>query len=218
MSLYYITPEENVTLNHVLSEGLNNGANALSEMLNKSIQIKTPDTKVVNLSELPNLLGGAEVTVTGIFLRFQEGMNLNNFDVSAGISGSILILFAVDKAFEITSILLGSVDFSSSVDPKMIYESALGEVGNVTGSAVLNTLADKLKIAINPSPPAVVTDMAGSLLQSIAATADTEDNEILLIDTCFINESREIKGHFILLPDSKEMIINIIKKLGSMHK
>lgn len=218
MSLYYISKEENEALTHALSEGLNNGAAALSEMLNKDIQIKSPDTKIISLGDLPNLLGGAEITVTGIFLRFQEGMNLNDFNISSGISGSILILFSVDKAFEITSILLGSIDYAPSVDPKMIFESALGEVGNVTGSAVLNTLADKLKIAINPSPPAVVTDMAGSLLQAIAANADTEDNEILLIDTCFINENREIKGHFILLPDTKEMIVKISKALGSPQK
>jgi len=217
LPLNYISHKENQALNAILAEGLNNGALALSEMLNKNIQIKTPDTKVIKLRDLPNLLGGAEIIVTGIFLRFQEGLNLNAFDISTGISGSILILFSVDKAFEITSILLSSVDYTPAIDPKMIFESALGEVGNITGSAVLNTISDKLKIPINPSPPAVVTDMAGSLLESVAATSLIEDNEIILIDTCFINESREIKGHFILLPDSKESILEILNKLGAAN-
>ena len=214
MSINYISQLDNNELNSVLTEGLNNGAQALSEMLNKNIQIKAPDIKIVQLGDLPNLLGGAEVTVTGIFLRFQEGTVVNSLDTTTGISGSILILFSVDKAFEITSILLSSIDYGSSLDPKMIFESALGEVGNITGSAVLNTLSDRLKMPINPSPPAVVTDMAGSMLESVVAAISAEENQLVLIDTCFINESREIKGHFLLLPDSKESILQIIHKLG----
>lgn len=195
----------------LLKQGLDNGAFVLSEMLDKPIEIKTPNIQIIKTTELPNMIGIKEDTVTAVYLRFQKGHTVESLIDAEGISGSILIIFAMDKAFEIASLLVGGID-GATLDPKDMFESALGEVGNITGSAVLNTISDRLKVPINPSPPAVVTDMIASLLSSLAAQVSAEQIHVVLVDTCFVNESREIKGHMIVLPDN---ILNIVKMIDN---
>ena len=43
--------------------------------------------------------------------------------------------------------------------------STLGEMGNVTASASMNSLADSTGLRLMPSIPTVMEDMAGSLMQ-----------------------------------------------------
>jgi chemotaxis protein CheC len=197
-------------IQEIITQGFQNAAHAFSELLHKSIEIKAPRISLIRYQDLPNLLGGPEVSVTGVYLRFEEkAENQENI-----FTGNLLILFTLDKAFEITGIMLSGLDYSS-LDPKTVFESALCELGNITGSAVLNTFSDKFKIPILPSPPVVVTDMAGSILSSIAAVLSGKDDQIVLIETSFINELREIKGHFLILPDNRDGIFQFINRVGA---
>lgn len=214
MSLDYISEKQNKHLSKIIAHGLNNGAIALSEMIGKEISIKEPVIEIISPESLPSVIGSEEETVTGIYLRFQEGHTVEDLTEVHGISGNILLIFSLDKAFEIASLLLGGLDYSTQ-DPKMIFNSALGEVGNVTGSAVLNTISDTIHKSLNPSPPFVITDMMGSILSSLAVNLSIENKQIVFIDTCFISENREIKAHLLILPDNKESIIGIANGLGA---
>lgn len=197
------------TLKKILLEGLDKGAKALSEMIEKTITIKDPKINVISPLELPNLLEMKD-TVTSVYLKFQEGFKVESLDASSqGISGNILIIFSMDQAFNVASLLYSGIDVSGR-NPNEIFESALGEIGNVTGSAVLNTIADKLKIKLNPSPPAVITDMLEALLNSMAASLSLENNQIFIIDTTLSSDEKEIKAHFLILPDNISSIERII--------
>lgn len=197
------------TLKDILIEGLNKGATALSQMLEKPISIIDPEVKLISPLDLPSILKMND-TATCVFLKFQEGFKVETLDAAEqGISGNILIVFSMDQAFSVASLLYSGIDVSG-MNPQEIFESALGEIGNVTGSAVLNTIADKLETMLNPSPPAVITDMLEALLGSMAASLSVENNQIVIIDTRLSNDEKEVKAHFLILPDNMNSIKRII--------
>ena len=59
-------------------------------------------------------------------------------------------------------------------EPPALRESALSELCNVAGSAVLNAMADAEDMALIPSPPLMVRDMGGAVLQTMAAALATQ--------------------------------------------
>lgn len=56
-------------LREISNIGCGNAATALSNMLNKRIDMEIPSVNVLPLAQAPDLLGGAEKLVTGVFFR-----------------------------------------------------------------------------------------------------------------------------------------------------
>ena len=79
-------------------------------------------------------------------------------------------------------------------------QSALGELGNVVGTSFLNVIADSSGVTLLPSPPTVLTDMAGALLDVIAADLLLAHDRALIAETTFTTADREISGMFFAVP------------------
>jgi chemotaxis protein CheY-P-specific phosphatase CheC len=70
-----------------------------------------------------------------------------------------------------------------------------------TVSSFLNTLADATGMTLRLSPPAVIVDTMAVILQTVAMSAATISDELLVIKTNFINEDSTLKVQFWLIPD-----------------
>ena len=79
-------------------------------------------------------------------------------------------------------------------------ESALGEVGNIMGSFFLNALSDATNSSFLPSPPAVMMDMAGAILDVALADIIQESDHALVVETSFCTEDRQIEGTLLIMP------------------
>ncbi len=79
-------------------------------------------------------------------------------------------------------------------------QSALGEMGNIIGAFFLNSLADETGLDLHPSPPSVMTDMAGALLDVVTADILMTSDETYLVETTFAVEGHEISGVFFVIP------------------
>jgi chemotaxis protein CheC len=95
-----------------------------------------------------------------------------------------------------------------------IERSALGEVGNLTGSFFLNALAERTQLASQPSPPAVILDMGGAVLDLPLALLAQSSEEALIIDTTFVDDTRSISALFLVMPDlaSLQAILEAVEK------
>lgn len=49
--------------------GAGNSATALSQLINRRINMNVPNVSIVPLEEVPELVGGPETLVVGVFLR-----------------------------------------------------------------------------------------------------------------------------------------------------
>lgn len=63
-----------------------------------------------------------------------------------------------------------------------MVNSALGEVGNITVSSFLSALADRRQLDLRPTPPIVVDDLAGAILDAIVADVVGDLDSIMTIE------------------------------------
>lgn len=177
--------------------GAGHAATALSQLLNRKILLHVPSVKVIPIAQVPDVVGGPETLVVGLFFR-----------IFGQAKGNILILFPKESALALIADLLNREPSGAGVLQEM-ETSALKEVGNILAASYLNAISQMLKMVLIPSVPGLAYDMAGAVLDYILIELSQEGETALLIETEFVSESR-IKGHFFLLPDpeSLRLILN----------
>ncbi len=173
----------------VAGVGINNAVEGISRLVGESLTVSTPSIHVAQLTEIPDLLGGPEAEAVGIYLR-AEGL----------MSGQIMMVIPCPKALELVDLLM---DFPPGTTDHLgkLERSALAELGNITCSYFLNAISDSTGISIRPSPPAVIVDMIGSILDIILATADGLTETVLMIHATFERDGRGTQANFWVIPD-----------------
>jgi chemotaxis protein CheC len=79
--------------------------------------------------------------------------------------------------------------------------SALAEAGNVAGSAFLNVLANGSHLVILPTPPVVLEDMCGAILDTLAAELALHDQEdALVIEAQLTSAGQTVDAAFLVFP------------------
>lgn len=167
--------------------GAGNAATALSQILNKKVDMSVPRVKVYPLEEIPELFGGSENIVVGVLLRMFGDMQ-----------GSLMFLLDEESAYKLLDMMM-ITDIESVTNE--IAMSAIMEVGNIISSSYLNSLSFFSNLTIVPSTPGFAYDMAGAILGAILFEIGELSNQVLLIETDFLGNGEAIKGHFFVLPD-----------------
>lgn len=176
-------------LKEVGNVGAGNAATALSQIINRKIDMTVPKVAILPLGDVPDVVGGPDVMVAGVYLR-----------VFGPAPSSILFLLPRDSAFALVDMLMGRErGLTSNLDS--MDESALLEIGNILAGAYLNALSFFTKFTLLPSIPALAMDMAGAILSVILIQLGQMGDHALVIETEFSTESDGVKGHFFLIPD-----------------
>jgi chemotaxis protein CheC len=110
-----------------------------------------------------------------------------------------MLMYDPRTAAQFADLLLGQPDGTTTVLGDM-EESALGEMGNIVGASLLSVLADGMDIDLRPSPPAVMTDMAGALLDIVAADLMMTEDSAFVAESTFRTRARQIDGTFFVMP------------------
>jgi chemotaxis protein CheC len=181
-------PKIQSILERMAQAGIANAASGLSQMIGRNITMSVPRVTVLPISAVPERVGGAEAPVVGIYLA-AEGE----------ITGHIMLIMDRLDAVQLLEMLLGPIDEGNDFDS--LARSALAEVGNIVASFFLNGVATLLGRSGRPSPPAVIVDMAGAILDVMLIAAGQLGDEVLLFETVFQSEERELSMFFWMLPD-----------------
>nr|WP_165874440.1 chemotaxis protein CheC [Pectinatus cerevisiiphilus] len=181
--------------------GAGNSATALSQLINKKIDMDVPNVSIVPLADVPNLVGGPDTMVASIFLR-----------VYGKAPGSVLFLMPRESAFYLVEHLLGEQKSATDGELTEMDQSALMEIGNILAGAYLNALSYYTKLTLLPSIPAMAIDMAGAILNVVIVQLGQMGDHALVIETQFLSEDEGISGHFFLVPDvgSLQTILNAV--------
>ena len=116
-------------LKEIGNVGAGNAATALSQIINRKIDMTVPQVAILPLGEVPEVVGGPDVMVAGVYLR-----------VYGPAPGSILFLLPRDSAYYLVDILMNR---SNRTDQHLdeMDQSALLEIGNILAGAYLNALS-----------------------------------------------------------------------------
>lgn len=169
-------------------------------MVNTKVDMTVPKVKILEFSEVPEMIGGEEMQVAGIF-----------FKLSGDLNGSIMFVLDLDSAYSIIDLLM----------PREVKEldeftmSALKEIGNILSGSYVSSLASLTNLKINISVPSLAVDMAGAVLSVPAIQFGLMGDKVLIIENEFleIEASKSTKGYFFLIPDEDSYDI-LLSSLG----
>lgn len=181
--------------------GAGNATTALSQMINKRIDMGIPKVNVLEFKELAEVLGGAENPIVGILLG-----------VEGQINGMMMFVLEQNSAHNLVNMLMGR-DMGGFNDFTEMDLSALSEIGNIISGAYLSSLSSLTNLKIIATIPYMAIDMAGAILSVPAIEFGKVGDRALLIQTDFGGELERVFGYFILIPDM-ESYSTILKSLG----
>ena len=196
-----LSPAQMDALREIGNVGAGNSATALSQIISRRIDMDVPRVSIVPLDEVPDLVGGPDTMVVGVFLR-----------VYGKAPSNILFLLPKDSAFYLVDMLMGKTH-GDTQKLDFMDESALMEIGNILSGAYLNALFNFTNISLLPSIPALAMDMAGAILSVVLVQLGQMGDHALVIETEFKTDDDGIKGHFFLVPDPGSLDI-ILQAVG----
>ena len=173
----------------IFGEGVNNAIQGLSQMAGREVKVVQMDIKKVPVKDIPDQFGGPEALIIAIYL-----------EIFGKANGHMVVVYKPDVAFGLVDLLLDQPTGTTTELTDMEY-STLGEVGNIMGSFFLNYLSDTTGQRLKPSPPAVMMDMAGAVLDSTLANILAYTDETYVVDTVFGTNDRRVSGTFMIIPD-----------------
>ena len=190
-------------LKTIASEGVNNAASGFSGMVGRKIQFNNPVARLVPVLSIPGIVGRPEDDAVGIYLRFM-----------GDLVGQIMMIVPQRKALELVDLL---IDLPQGTTQHLgpLERSALGELGNLCGSFFLNSVAGKVNADFRPSPPAVMVDMIGAILEIVVVTSGGISEQALLVQANFMDGARCVEADFWVIPDINSLT-DLIRKSSAV--
>lgn len=180
--------------------GAGNAATALASMISKKVDMNVPLVRLLEFTEVAEVLGGEENLVVGIY-----------FDLSEDIVGNMMYALDLDSAINLTNMLFDRQKEDRTLDEMDI--SALSEVGNILASSYANSLSALTGLKIFISVPSISIDMAGAILSVPAIQFGHVSDHALMIETIFEEDDKQILGNLFFLPNL-ESFDKILSSLG----
>ena len=172
----------------LVNAGMVKAVSGLSQMVGKEIKVTSSKTKRILVRDAPHLLGGAETQAVMVYVG-----------ITGAATGHMALIYSPAIALELVDMMMG-MDPGSTQRLEDLETSALGEMGNIISSFFLNTLADETELDLRPSPPAVMMDMVGAILDVVLAQILAESDDVTVVETTFGTENQQINGTFLILP------------------
>jgi len=171
-------------------ERLINAAEGFSGMLGVKMTVDNPRADLISITDIPFVMGGPENDAVGIYLQ-----------ISGELQGHILLLIPYNKAIEMVDLLLDE-PIGTTQKLGSLERSALAEVGNLTGTFFINAISNQTGFSSRPSPPVVIVDMVGAILDIITALAGAMGDDVLMFHATFMIGDRQMNTDFWVLPDA----------------
>ena len=173
----------------VAARGFSNSAQGLSQMIGQDLSVHSPDVDMVPLADIPEILGGPDNDAVGVYLR-----------IDGELIGQIMLVIPYQQALEFCDMVM-DVPSGTTTEFGRMERSALAEIGNLTGSFFLNAIYEITGLSSHPSPPAVMVDMVGSILDVVIATMGAISDQIMMFKASFQIGERKIQADFWIIPD-----------------
>ena len=187
--------------------GAAHAATALSTLLQKKIDMRVPDVRMVSFNEMMELAGGPENVVVGIYLR-----------IEGDAQGSMFFILPLEQANRFIRSLIRDDSFDFNTPPySELGLSAMQEMGNILSGSYLSALSDFTGLKIYPTVPGLSIDMFGAIISIGLIELSQISDTVIVINTSIyeeaISDDEAVKGHFFLMPEP-DSFATIFKALG----
>jgi chemotaxis protein CheC len=160
-----------LALRATVEAAMQRSAGTLSEMSGVPIASSAAAIEIVPLPEVPTAVGSPDEPAIGVYVGI-EGDG----------AGYVLVLLDEPMAAELAALMLGEEPGWVAVEDELAA-SALAEAGNVSCSAFMNALGEATGLTLMATPPVVIGDMRGAIMDVAIADIAQHGDEALLIKT-----------------------------------
>jgi chemotaxis protein CheC len=181
--------------------GAGNAATSLGMILNAEVGIELPTVRITDFDTALNAMGGAEAMTVGVLLNF-----------SGEASGMIMFLLGMEDAQNITGILVQD-DSPAEDGLSEMKLSAIKEIGNILGSAYVNSIALLTGLQIDLSVPYIAIDMAGAILSVPIIEFGAVGDKVMFIEEGFFTDEQHLNSNVIMFAEV-DTLRRIMEKLG----
>lgn len=198
----HVKDEDLRKLQVLANVGIMNGADSLTKIIGKRVDLAIPDVKMMPVEKIPARIGNVDEIYLGVYMPLQ-----------GDIKGTIM--FGLSEAAGYTLIdELFNLEIGETKEFNEDAQSAIKEITNIVGSSVINAISDKTGLAVKPDVPTIVHDYMQSVMDSILVVHNVENDYALVMDTEFYYEDDRIMGNLLVLPESKsvQFIVDNIKE------
>ena len=184
--------------------GASHAATALSVMMDREIAVCVPRAQLCELREITTILHGPENVVAGLLVGISDDVN-----------GFILLVLDWADAYALTKAMLGEPDEipPEGAEFSEMQISALKEVANILIGSYITAISTLTGLRIDASVPELVIDMAGAVMNLLAAAYGEYGDHVLFLETKFADKSQCLYGHFFLIPDIDSYNL-LMEKMG----
>jgi chemotaxis protein CheY-P-specific phosphatase CheC/chemotaxis signal transduction protein len=157
-------------LEEVHNAGAIQASISLSQFTGQEIRVSFPESRLVAIKDVAELLGGEESTVGGIYVG-----------VTGDLIGGILLVLPETNLLKIDDMLhgrpIGTARQVSEVDV-----SAMSELGNILACSFINAIADSDNMAAHAEVPEMSIDMCLPVIDSVLARFNQPGDSLLLTE------------------------------------
>ena len=203
--LHNLTDTQKDILKEICNIGAGSAATSLAHLLNRKISMNVPSVRILPFGQVPDVVGGPERQLVGIFLH-----------VSGEAPCNILFFLSVPSAKNFVDLLLNRA-LGTTHELDKLNRSALEEISNIISGSFLTALSTVTGLTFVPSVPALTIDMAGALLNIALAAFGHFGDEAVVIDTNFADHERRLEGYYFLVPEPGSLT-KILDSLGVTHE
>jgi len=174
---------------------------SLSQLMGQEIRVSFPESRLVPLKEVAELMGGDEITVGGIYVG-----------VGGDITGGVLLVFPEKNLLAIDDMLHGRTT-GTATDLSAVDQSALSEMGNILACCFINAFADADNLVANAEVPEISIDMCLPVIDSVLARFNQPGDRILLTEAVIYGgDSENVVCHQLLFlePDSLRRLMDTL--------
>lgn len=161
---------------------------ALTDMSGQEIQAELVKPYRIDVTEIPNTLGGADKVAVAVVLGVEH---IPSFHIA--------LVHSPATAYNVVDIILGN-PLGTTQGLGELELSTLGEMGNVMGTYFLNEIGNTTGYELRPTPPSVRMDMTGAVLDYAIASLMMETDEVTMIEANYGTKTLKVDGVFAVMP------------------
>ena len=199
-------------LREISSIGAGNAATALSQFVDKKVEMKPPEIIIASVKEAPRLIAGEIPLVTMIVL-----------EILGEVYGHILVIFEEKNALSLIDLLMGRKPDSATTTLSEIDISALKEVASVMSGSYLRVLGDMINKTLKMTPPYFNSVAPNKIPGFIIKHSPKEGGTTICLKSLFwtIGGNVKVSGYIVFIPSSSSLRILLrllgMEEAGSNH-
>ena len=188
-------------LEEINNEGAVQASMALSRLTSREIRVSFPESQIIKLGEIPDLLGGPEAPVGGIYVG-----------IEGDLEGGIMMVLPATGMLAFHDQMYGHPQGTCQCI-EQVDMSAISELGNILAASFINAISNGTKLTVKSDSPEISVDMCEPVIDSVLARFSQPGERILFTKALIYSEgSDEVACHLLmfLVPESMRALSEVL--------